>query len=70
MTALNHTHNTRTLTHGALNTPAYRTTLKQKTLKYQSVKLYNEYLLPSNYHTISSINALKNTLFKRTLSAY
>ena len=70
MTALDHTHNTRSRSHGTLNTPAYRTSLKQKSLKYQAVKLYNEFLLPNNYHAISSINVLKNILFKQTLAAY
>jgi hypothetical protein len=60
MTALNHTHNTRSLTHGALNTPAYRTTFKQKTLKYQSVRLYNKFLLPNNYCRTANFRAEPN----------
>ena len=43
----------------ALSIPAYRTSLKQKTLKYQSIKLYSELLRPNNYHVIPSITALK-----------
>ena len=70
MTVLNLNHNTRSLAQGSLSIPAYRTSLKQKTLKYQSIKLYNEFLRPNNYHVISSITALKNTLHKRLISSY
>ena len=67
---LNHTHNTRSVTQRSLHTPLYRTTLKQKTLKYQSIKLYNEFLLPNNYNSLSSINSFKNVLTKKLLSVY
>ena len=70
MTVLNHNHNTRALSQGSLNIPAHRTTLKQKTLKYKSIKLYNEFLRPNNYHIITSIASLNKILHKRLISSY
>jgi hypothetical protein len=65
MTVLSHSHNTRARTLRYINIPTYRTTLKQKTLKYQSSKLYNDFLLPNNFHSFNSTNSLKNALFKQ-----
>mgnify|MGYP001553100430 CR=1 FL=1 len=70
MTVPNHTHNTRTVSQRTVNIPLYRTSMKQKTLKYQSIKLYNEFLIPNNYHNIASITSLKTILFKRFLLTY
>lgn len=67
---LNHTHNTRSMTQRSLQTPLCRTTQKQKTLKYQSIKIYNEFLLPNNYHSFTSVNALKNAITKKFLLTY
>ena len=70
MTVLSHSHNTRARTQHYINIPTCRTTLKQKTLKYQLSKLYNHFLLPNNFHSFNTTNSLKNALFKLFLSMY
>ena len=46
-----------------LHIPRYKTSFGQKSLKYQCVKLFNEFILPLGLHDVTSIYKLRSALF-------